>query len=596
MTASALVAQLHSLGIALEVSEDRLVVNGPAAVLTDALVDAIRAQKAALLAQLSTNDIVDTGAGPDTPPIAVDVETIGAGSSLPLPWRPIDRLFCVGFATPERRFAFPAADRASIQRWLRTPGPKIFHNSGYDLPWLLASGFDVAGPIHDTMWPLAFANGTAIKGLKAQDGGAGYPVYLPKDSALFPECVLDYCANDAAAALRLYRRGSPWHDHPLYRLYSRLAPRIARISTRGLPLFRDRAEALWVEAAARHAALRRELIAAAPIRWTSHPQVARILRLPRTNDAALAGCAHPAVPTLRAFRKVDVLLSTFLRKFRESGNGHVHGLITLGGSRIGRTSSSHMNLQNIPRDRAVRRLFGAAGFDWLKLDFAQAELVVAAVLSGCRPLLEAFRSGRDPHVETASRIFGIPLDAVTKEQRAIGKLLNFAFLYGGGIDPVLEQAGLAGIAMTPEAAAEFREQWFRAYPEIKAWQDDIRRRLWRGETITSAFGRCWQIDPEAPRSWNQALQAPIASTASDLLLLGLDAVGNRLHGCGEIVNLVHDEIDVLIPVGAWSTLAETVRDIARTMAAIDRRFPMRVEVAVGPDWGSAVEQFTVGAP
>jgi hypothetical protein len=586
---------LRTLEVTLEVLDDRLVVNGSAAVLTDALVDAIRAQKSALLAQLSAHDIVDTVAGPDTPPIAVDVETIGAASGLPLPWQPNDRLFCVGFAMPERRFAFDAADRASIQRWLRTPGPKIFHNSGYDLPWLLASGFDVAGPIHDTMWPLAFANGAAIKGLKAQDDGAGYPVYLPKDSALFPERVLDYCANDCAAALRLYRRGSPWHDHVLYCLYSRLAPRIARISTRGLPLFLDRAEALWVDAAARHAVLHRELTAVAPIRWTSHQQVARILQLPSTNDIALARCAHPAVPTLRAFRKVDILLSTFLRKFRESGSGRVHGLITLGGSRIGRTSSSHMNLQNIPRDRAVRRLFGEAGSDWLKLDFAQAELVVAAVLSGCRPLLEAFKSGRDPHVETASRIFGIPLGAVTKEQRAIGKLLNFAFLYGAGVGKVLEQADLAGIALTPEAAADFREQWFRAYPEIKAWQDDIRRRLWRGETITSAFGRCWQIDPQAPRSWNQALQAPIASTASDLLLLGLDAVWDRLDACGTIVNLVHDEVDVLIPVGAWSTLAGTVRDIAQTMAGIDRRFPMRVEVGVGPDWGSAVEQFTVGA-
>jgi DNA polymerase-1 len=210
--------------------------------------------------------------------------------------------------------------------------------------------------------------------------------------------------------------------------------------------------------------------------------------------------------------------------------------------------------------------------------------------------LEAFRSGRDPHIETASRIFGIPLSAVTKAQRAIGKLLNFALLYGAGVGKVLEQAELAGIALTLEAAADFREQWFRAYPEIKAWQDDIRRRLWRGEPITSAFGRRWQIDPQAPRSWNQALQAPVASTASDLLLFGLDAVGDRLEGCGEIVNLVHDEIDVLIPVGAWSTLAETVRDIAQTMAGIDRRFPMRVEVAVGPDWDSTAEQFTVGAP
>jgi DNA polymerase-1 len=283
----------------------------------------------------------------------------------------------------------------------------------------------------------------------------------------------------------------------------------------------------------------------------------------------------------------------FLGKFR--GIERVHGLIKLGGSQIGRTSADHINLQNIPRQAAVRRLFGASEYDWLKLDFAQAELVVAAVLSGCQPLLGAFQEGRDPHVETASRIFGVAFDAVMKDQRAIGKLLNFALLYGAGVGKVLEQAELAGISLSFSEAEAFRNQWFLAYPEIAAAHEKTRRRLWQGDPVTSVFGRRWLIDPAKPRGWNQALQAPVASTASDLLLLGLDAVWDRLEQCGQIVNLVHDEVDVLIPKGSWPDLAPTVRAIATMMAGINAQFPMRVEVSVGPDWGSTIEQFTVGA-
>jgi hypothetical protein len=522
----------------------------------------------------------------------VDVETLAPGGKLPLPWQAGARLECVGFAVGSHRFAFPAGDREAIGRWLGTSNPKVFHNCAYDLPWLLASGFDVCGTVHDTLWPLAFENGTAARGLKAQ-GNGDYPVYLPRDSALFPDNVRDYCANDASATLALYTKGSPWYDHPLYRLYSRLAPRIAHVCLRGLPVFPDRAEAIFQETAATRDGLHRDLMAIAPIKWTSQPQVAALLGIPRTDDASLLSCDHPCAPILRAFRRVNTLISTFLDKFR--GVHGIHGLIKLGGSRIGRTSSDHMNLQNIPRQAMVRRVFGHSDCDWLKLDFAQAELVVAAVLSGCRPLLQAFRCGRDPHVETASRIFGVTVDAVTKDQRAIGKLLNFALLYGAGVGKVLEQAEVAGIMLTEAQAAAFRDQWFRAYPEIKAWQDDIRCRLERREAIQSAFGRRWMIDPAKPRSWNQALQAPVASTASDLLLLGLDAVWDRLKAVGSIIDIVHDEVDVLLPQGAWPDLVPEITDIARTMAAIDPTYPMRVEISRGPSWGELDDQDVVGA-
>ena len=99
------------------------------------------------------------------------------------------------------------------------------------------------------------------------------------------------------------------------------------------------------------------------------------------------------------------------------------------------------------------------------------------------------------------------------------------------------------------------------------------------------------MPPYSSHERNMALNAPIQSAASDLLLLAVDAVWDLLPG--QVVNLVHDEVDLLIPKGAWDE--EQWRAIARRMAGVDARFPMRVEVAIGPNWGATEDQFVEGA-
>jgi DNA polymerase-1 len=484
----------------------------------------------------------------------------------------------------------------SIRYWLQSPNAKLFYNSSYDLAWLASAGLEVSGTIHDTAWPPAFQNGLAARGLK-REGRYQYAVHLPKDFQLFPDLVLAYCANDAANTLSLYDPHSPWLTHPLYRLYSRMAPRLAQVSLHGLPVYSDRIEAEYAALQASQEHTLAQLADYGQINWNSPREVYQIIkaaippddRFPdshSTNDRVLRRCPHPAAALVRALRHAAIRLRTFLAPAR--GRRRLHGLLSLGGSRTGRTSARSQNLPNIPRD--LRTPYGAEDRDWVKLDFAAAELVVAAALTGCRPLLSP-----NPHAETASPIFRVPPKDVTKAQRALGKILNFGLCYGGSVFVVLDNAEAAGIPLTFDDADRFRAQWFDAYPEIRAWQHDTQDRLGRGEAITSAFGRQWTLDGDRQGAWNEALAAPVSSTASDLLLLGADAVWTNLSACSEIVNLVHDELDVLIPKGAWLDLEPTFRSIAAQMAAIDPRFPMRVEVAMGPDWGSTVSQFTIGA-
>jgi DNA polymerase-1 len=376
-----------------------------------------------------------------------------------------------------------------------------------------------------------------------------------------------------------------------------MAPRLAHVSLQGLPVYPDRIEAEYAALQASWEHTLAQLADYGQINWNSPREVFQVIkaaippddRVPNsqsTNDRILRRCRHPAAALVRSLRHAAIRLRTFLKPAR--GRCRLHGILSLGGSRTGRTSARSQNLQNIPRD--LRTPYGAQDRDWVKLDFAAAELVVAASLTGCRPLLSP-----NPHAETASRIFRVAVKDVTKAQRALGKILNFGLCYGGSVFVVLDNAEAAGIPLTFDEAETFRAQWFEAYPEIRAWQHDTRDRLGRGEAITSAFGRRWTLNGDHQGAWNQALAAPVSSTASDLLLLGADAVWAKLSACGEIVNLVHDELDVLVPKGAWPNLEPAFKSIAAQMAAIDSRFPMRVEVAIGPDWGSTASKFIAGA-
>src|SRR5579871_3356643 len=527
---------------------------------------------------------------PDTEPIAVDIETCGAGK-LPLPWIQPSTLVCAGFSTAGRRFAYPTSDRAKIQRWLASPNPKVFHNAAYDLVWLCDAGFEIRG----TLWPLAFENGAAMHGLRAT-GSFAYTAHLPKDTPDLAK-VLSYCANDARNTLTVFDPVSRWCSHPLYRLYQRMAPRVAAVSGTGLPVFRDRVAARHVEATARWVELGAALAEFAPINWGSDSQVAAVLgdTLPerwtpkgqrKVDEAALRECRHPAAAPLLEWRRVGKLRSTYLQPFLQ--RDRVCGLISLNGARTGRTSSRYTNLQNIPRP--LRSLFGDPACDWVKLDFAAAELVVAAVVAECTPLRTWFAEGKDPHAEAAARIFKASVASVTPEQRAVGKTLNFSLCYGGTAQTVLQRAASYGLSLSPSEAEAFREAWFATFPEMAAWQRAMTRTLERGEPIRSPFGRSWKISPHSSHERNMALNAPIQSAASDLLLIAADAVWDLFPGL--VVNLVHDEIDVLIPKGTWDEAQW--RAIARRMASVDARFPMRVEVALGPDWGSTRERFVEG--
>ncbi len=253
------------------------------------------------------------------------------------------------------------------------------------------------------------------------------------------------------------------------------------------------------------------------------------------------------------------------------------------------TASSEENLQNVPR--TLRAACGDPERSWVKLDFAAAELV-AAVVSQCALLLEWFAEGRDPHAEAAARIFHKPAPEVTKAERAAGKVANFNLLYGGGTRTIIARAAERGVALSEQQAETIVTEFFTAFPEIRAGQERTVEAIRAGQRITSPLGRTWSIRADSWHEQNQAMNAPIQATASDLALLGLDCAWDRIEAQGQVVAIVHDSVEVVIPKGTFDEAAW--REIAHIITGVDPRFPMRLEVAVGRSWAETDEMFTTG--
>jgi hypothetical protein len=538
------------------------------------------------------SDLLDPPLPPESiprgEPLAVDIESMTTDP----PWMPGARLISVAFSALGKRWAYLATDREEVQRYLRLPHVKVFHASSFDLAYLVWAGFRVAGEIRDTLWERALAGGVGSKSLDALSPYR-YAVCYPAETPDLMR-VLIYNANDALADACVYRDAPAdvrtWREHQVYRMYSRMAVRLAQTSCAGIPLLQDRIARLHLDHTLDllDAEWRLEALTGFRGGWWGWQQVHNALGITGpTDEDTLRRCPHPAAPIILEWRAADKPLQRLRHWCRLD---RLRGLFKLNQAWTGRVASSDENLQNVPRE--LRTCCGHPDYEVVSLDFSSAELVVAAEMTQCRLLLSWFREGRDPHKEAAAKIFHKPVDDVTDDDRAVGKVANFNLLYGGGAGTIIRKAAERGVALSWDEADTIVSEFFAMFPEIRTWQDAQMARMRQGLPITSAFDRTWSIPADDWHQRNMGLNAPIQSGASDITLLGLDRAWTRIEAQGRVINVVHDSVDVLIPMGTFDPAAW--HEIARTIAGVDPRFPMQIEVAVGPDWGSTRERFTEG--
>ena len=310
---------------------------------------------------------------------------------------------------------------------------------------------------------------------------------------------------------------------------------------------------------------------------------------------ALAAKGHRLPTLLMEYRQVEKLRGTYVEALPRTVNpttGRIHTSFSQTISATGRLSSSDPNLQNIPirteMGAEIRRGFiPAEGQRFVSADYSQIELRILAHYSGDEAFVEAFRTGIDIHRQTASIIFGVATDSVTKEMRDRAKTVNFGIIYGQGAFSLANQLGISNAE-----AKEFIDEYFRRFPGVRRYLDEqVELARTRGyvETLT---GRRRYIPELKSKNWNirafgerASTNAPIQGTAADLIKIAMIRIHDDLRSGrvdAKMLLQVHDELLFETPVGNEAAVQEMVRDRMENAAVL--HVPLKVEGGVGENW------------
>ena len=310
----------------------------------------------------------------------------------------------------------------------------------------------------------------------------------------------------------------------------------------------------------------------------------------------LAGHGFAVPRLILLHRELHKLKSTYIDALPQlvASDGRVHTSFNQAVAATGRLSSSDPNLQNIPirteLGREIRKAFIAeTGNLLLAADYSQVELRILAHISQDPDLIETFQRGADIHRATASKMFNVPEDELTHDQRRAAKTINFGVLYG------MSAFRLSNELNIPTGQAkDFIDAYFARYPKIQEYLDRTLEEARRSGKVTTLFGRVRYIPEIHNKSFTvrgnaerMATNAPIQGTAADILKLAMIALDKRLDDAATMLLTVHDEIVIEVP----ETRAEEVAGIVKeTMENIfPLVVPLKVDAHYGRSWYDAKE-------
>ena len=302
----------------------------------------------------------------------------------------------------------------------------------------------------------------------------------------------------------------------------------------------------------------------------------------------------PIIEKIEQFREFSKLKSTYvdaLPKLADEKN-RIHSNFAQDVTTTGRLSSSNPNLQNIPirseLGRRIREGFVAKKGNLLvSADYSQFELRLAAVLANDKPLIETFEKDLDIHAKTASEVFGVQIDEVSKEQRRVAKIINFSVLYGVGAHNL---SGTIGVGFYE--AKKYIEEYFNAHKPIRELMDNTLKKAQDEGFVETFFGRRrpmpdikssnFMIREMAKRA---AQNMPIQGTEADLMKRAMLAVDEKIvkAGLGEQILQIHDSILVEVPAENAENVAEILKQEMESVAP-ELNVKLKVEVSIGKDW------------
>lgn len=307
---------------------------------------------------------------------------------------------------------------------------------------------------------------------------------------------------------------------------------------------------------------------------------------------------HEIAQLILDYRRYAKLKSTYtdaLPELIERKDNRIHTTYNQTVTTTGRLSSSNPNLQNIPtrteEGNKIRNAFVPRDKEnslILSADYSQIELRLLAHITEDKHLSEAFNSGIDVHTLTASKVFEVPVEEVTKEMRYKAKAVNFGIIYGQS------KYGLAkAIGISNKEAEEFINKYFATYPRVKAYMEGTVMEAEKKGFVETIFGRKRYLETELASSnamirefgKRAAINQPMQGTAADLMKIAMIDFSKKLKGNGlksKMIMQVHDELVVEVLKSELDIITSLVKEAMELNQPLS--VPLVVDVNVGESW------------
>jgi DNA polymerase-1 len=512
---------------------------------------------------------------------------------------------------------------------------KVGQNLKYDTSVLAQHGIDLKGIAYDTMLESYVINSVATR----HDMDSLAQHYLEVETTSFTEIAGKgasqltfnqisfeqagpYAAEDADITLRLHQALWPQvkAELPLKTLFEEielpLIKVLSRIERTGALVDDTLLFQQSQELAERLAELETQAweLAGQQFNLASPKQLAEILftkleipvlkktakGAPSTKEEVLQELAldYPLPKVLLEHRGLAKLKSTYTDKLPVMINPttrRIHTSYHQAGTATGRLSSSDPNLQNIPirtaEGRRVRQAFIAPeGHRLIAADYSQIELRIMAHLSGDKNLLKAFEQGQDVHRATAAEVFGVNLAQVTTDQRRSAKAINFGLIYGMSAFGLAKQLNIGR-----KQAAEYIELYFKRYPGVQDYMNQVRHSAAEKGYVETHFGRRLYLPEINSRNGMRrqaaertAINAPMQGTAADIIKLAMINVDNWLRNQklkSRMIMQVHDELVLEVPESEHQQVIIGIKECMENAASLQVK--LVVDVGVGDNWDEA---------
>ena len=519
----------------------------------------------------------------------------------------------------------PFFENASIE--------KIAHNLKYDYQVLSRYGVTFNGPLFDTMIAhyliqpeskqgmdfLAeyYLNYTPIS-IESLIGKKGKTQGNMRD--LSPEEVSDYACEDADITFQLKQLFAPEveKDHLkdlFYNMEMPLVTVLAKMEAEGVAIDIPLLQAYSIQLAQETEELEKKIKALAGIDFNvdspkqlgevlfEHMKISSKAKKTKTGQYATSEDVlqqhkndHEIIPCILDYRQMKKLKSTYvdpLPTLVDPKDGRVHTSYMQTVTATGRLSSNNPNLQNIPirseRGREIRKAFIARSSDYLLLsaDYSQIELRIIAALAKDPNMIDSFKRGEDIHKATASKVFHVPLDEVTKEQRSAAKAVNFGIIYGQSAFGLSQNLGISRTE-----AKETIDAYFAQFSTIKTYMEKaVSDAKARGYVETIMKRRRYLPDINSANAVvrgfaeRNAINAPIQGSAADIIKLAMIAIDKALTTANvqsKMILQVHDELIFDVHKEEQEILKKIVKEAMEN--AVSLVAPMQVEMELAHNW------------